>query len=98
MNPLQLLMKIPGLGGLVDKAPQALADFLDKLLEENKPAMSEKYGEVQIFYVMFPDPKTNEYMISIVTADKDDKILRSLKSIKLSDALSIIFNTQENAD
>ena len=36
MNILDIMTKIPGLGGLVDKAPQALAEFLDKLLEENK--------------------------------------------------------------
>ena len=88
MNILDIMTKIPGLGGLVDKAPQALSGFLDKLLEENKP----------LLYIMFPQPEINEYIISIVTADKDDKILRSLKSIKLSDALSIIFNPQDNAD
>ena len=32
MNILDIMTKIPGLGGLVDKAPQALSGFLDKLL------------------------------------------------------------------
>lgn len=98
MNILDIMTKIPGLGGLVDKAPQALSEFLDKLLEENKPLLDDQAGEAQMFYIMFPQPEINEYIISIVTADKDDKILRSLKSIKLSDALSIIFNPQDNAD
>ena len=98
MNAIDLLTKIPGLGGLLDKAPQALSEFLDKLLEENRPLLDEQAGEVQIFYIMFPQGTNNEYMISIVTADKDDKIMRSLKSIRLRDALSIIFNPQGNAE
>lgn len=97
MDILNLITRIPGLGGLTEKAPQVLSDFLDKLLKENEPLIDQSKGEVQIFYIMFPKPDTNEYIISIVTADGEDKILRSLKSIRLNDALSIIFNQQDNA-
>ena len=93
-SPLDIIMKLPGLGGLAEKAPQALAGFLDKLLEENKPLLSPKNGEVQIFFILFPN-NTGEYVISIVAADKDDKILRSLKSIPLKEALHIIFTTEQ---
>lgn len=94
LSPLEMIMKLPGLGGLADKAPQALAGFLDKLLEENKPLLCPSKGEAQIFYILFPNDK-GEYVISIVAADKDDKILRSLKSILLKEALHIIFTTEQ---
>ena len=94
LSPLEMIMKLPGLGGLTEKAPQALAGFLDKLLEENKPLLLPNQGEAQIFYILFPNSK-GEYVISIVAADKDDKILRSLKSILLKEALHIIFTTEQ---
>lgn len=93
-----MILKLPGIGGLLDKAPQALGDFLDQLLEKNKSQLDPKKGEVQIFYILFRDPTSKEYIISIVSADKEDKILRSIKSILLKDALSIIFNSNNYAN
>ena len=63
MNILDIMTKIPGLGGLVDKAPQALSGFLNKLLEENKPLLDIQAGEAQMFYIMFPQPEINEYIM-----------------------------------
>jgi len=98
MNAIELLTKIPGFGGLIEKAPQALTGFLDKMLADNMEEMQHDQGEEQMFYVMFPDPRTKDYTISIVTATADDKILRSVKSIPLKDALSIIFNSEQHAN
>ena len=98
MNILSTILKLPGMNQMLEKAPQTLSDFLQKLLEENQHKLNPDMQEEQIFYILFPQPDTNEFIISIVTADKDDKIIRSLKSIPLKDALSIIFNSTDNAD
>ena len=99
MNMLEMLMKLPGMEGVLNKAPLALSEFLDKLLEENRPLLNKQADEQQIFYVLFKNEKAKEYVISIVAADSDDKILRSIKSIYLKDALSVIFNNNnKNAE
>ena len=86
-NPLSLLSN---LGAVKKAAPKVLSGFLDKLLEENKPLLKPDEGEKQIFYIMFP--KKDKYYISIVTANEQDTIVRSLKTIPLDEALTTIFS------
>lgn len=93
-NVLSMLKAIPGLGGLLDKAPEAIQGFLDKLIEENRKSLDPLKSETQIFYVMLPDGKKKEYIISIVAADNSNTILRVIKCIALKDALSVIFNQE----
>jgi len=95
MNPVELLMKIPGLGGMINSAPQAISGFLNELLKENRPLLDKAAGEVKMFFIMFPI-SDKEYQIAIVTSDKEDKILRTLKTMKLSEALAVIFNTDNH--
>lgn len=87
INPLSILSNF---GAVKDAAPKVLSGFLDKLLEDNRPLLKPDAGEKQIFYIMFP--KKDKYYISIVAANEQDTIVRSLKTIPLEDALSTIFS------
>lgn len=76
-----------------DKAPRLLAEFLDTLLDDCRPMLVPENGEVQIIYIMHPasgDGETTEYIISIVALSGEDKILRVLRTITLSDLLQTL--------
>jgi len=83
---------ISNFGAIKEKAPEMLAEFLDQLLEEHRPLLKPEAGEVQIFYLLTPRPKATkaDYYIAIVALSEDDRILRIIKSIPLSDAIQSI--------
>lgn len=85
---------ISNFGAIKDKAPEMLAEFLDHLLEEHRPLLKPEDGEKQIFYLLTPRPKTvkPDYNIAIVALSEDDRILRIIKSMPLSDAIQTILN------
>lgn len=89
---MSILSMISQFGAIKEKAPEMLAEFLDHLLEENKPQLRADQGEVQMFYLLTPiknRPKA-DYNISIVALSEDDRILRIIKRMPLSDAVESI--------
>lgn len=90
---------IANFGSIKQKAPEMLSGFLDELLEQNRSALDPEKGECQICYLMTPARKVDkpEYNIAIVALSHDDRILRIIKSIPLSDAVSTILKNMPNA-
>lgn len=86
-------------GAIKQKAPEMLAGFLDSLLDENRPLLKPEDGEIQICYLMTQNPQRNksEYTIAIVALSGDNRVLRVLKAIPLSDAIQTILNNMPNA-
>lgn len=76
-----------------------IAGFLDTLLEENRPLLKPEAGEVQICFLMMQNQRLNssEYTIAIVALSEDDRVLRILKAIPLSDAIDVILKNTPNA-
>lgn len=94
-----LLSILSNFGAIKKKAPEMLAGFLDTLLEENRPLLNPEAGEVQICFLMMQNRRGNisEYTIAIVALSEDDRILRVLKAIPLSDAIEVILKNTPNA-
>lgn len=94
-----LLSMLADFGSIKSKAPGMLAGFLDTLLDQNRPLLKPEDGEVQICYLMSQEEKGNpsQYIIAIVALSADDRVLRVLKAIPLSDAISTILNNMPNA-
>ena len=90
---------ISNFGAIKKKAPEMLSGFLDELLEQNRPSLIQEKGECQICYLMTPARNAGkpEYNIAIVALSSDDRILRIIKSIPLSDAVSTILKNMPNA-
>lgn len=95
---MNLMSILANFGSIKEKAPQMMSEFLDSLLEENRPHLRPSEGEVQICYLMTQNKRSNkpEYTIAIVALSEDNKILRVIKAIPLSDAISTILNTSPN--
>ena len=91
-----LFSMLADFGSIKSKAPEMLAGFLDSLLDQNRPLLKPEDGEIQICYLM-NQSSPGQYIIAIVALSKDDRILRILKAIPLSDALSTILNNLPNA-
>lgn len=89
---MSLLSMISNFGAIKEKAPEMLAEFLDHLLEEHRPLLDIENGEKQIYYLLTPRKKTTkpDYNISIVALSEDDRIVRIIKSMPLSDAIQSI--------
>ncbi len=89
---MNLLSMLSNFGAIKEKAPQMLAEFLDHLLEENKPLLRADQGEVQIFYLLTPIKNATkpDYNISIVALSEDNRILRIIKRMPLSEAVESI--------
>ena len=96
---MNLLSLLSNFGAIKEKAPQMLAEFLDTLLDENRPLLKKEDGEVQICYLLTPKRNTTkaDYNIAIVALSEDDRVLRIIKSIPLSDAIQTILNKMPNA-
>lgn len=94
---MNLFEMLGNFGGIKKKAPEILSGFLDSLLEENRPKLDPSKGEVDVIYTMFPtgEGEKRVYHISIATLDKDDTIVRLLKTMTLEDVLTTIFNQSE---
>ena len=83
-----------------------IGGFLDELLDKYRPELKPDAGELQICFVMVKIrgmnedgvlvEKENEYNIAIVALSGDDRILRVLATIPLSDALSTILKNLPN--
>ena len=69
-----------------------MSEFLDSLIDENRDKLNPDNGEVQIVYLMTQAKRSAkpEYNIAIVALSEDNHILRVIKAIPLSDAISII--------
>lgn len=82
-----------------NQAPKILAEFLDDLLEQNRPLLNPEDGEIQICYLMtqVKDRTNHEYNISIAALSGDNRILRILNSIPLSEAIQTIIKNIPNA-
>lgn len=86
-------------GAIKDKAPEMLGGFLDELLDQNRSQLRPEDGEIQICYIMTQvrNSTKHEYNIAIVALSGDDRILRIIKTIPLSDAISTILKNTSNA-
>ena len=64
---------------------------------EQEPKLDPSKGEMDVIYTMFPtgEGEKRVYHISIATLDKDDTIVRLLKTMTLEDVLTTIFNQSE---
>lgn len=95
---LNLFSLISQSGKIKEKAPALVSEFLDRLLEENRPLLKPEDGEIQICYLMTQkrDDKS-EYIVSIVALSGDNRVLRAIKSIPLSNALSSLLANLPNA-
>lgn len=69
-----------------------MSEFLDSLIDENRDNLRDENGEVQICYLMTQTKHSvkPEYNIAIVALSEDNRILRVIKAIPLSDAISTI--------
>lgn len=94
-----LLSLLSNFGAIKDKAPEMLSGFLDELLEQNRPSLDLTKGECQICYLMTPVRNADkpEYNIAIVALSHDDRILRIIKSMPLSDVISTLLKKMPNA-
>lgn len=93
-----LLSMVAQAGSIKQKAPALLSEFLDKLIEENRPLLNPEDGELQICYLMTQKGgDKSEYIIAIVALSGDNRVLRVLKSIPLSEALSSLLKNLPNA-
>ena len=90
---------ISNFGAIKDKAPEMLSGFLDELLNQNRNSLNPESGECQICYLLTPVRNSHkpEYNIAIVALSADDRILRIIKSIPLSEAISTILKNLPNA-
>lgn len=89
---MSLLSMLSNFGAIKDKAAPMLSEFLDHLLEKNKNSLNAEKGETQIIYMLTPiknSPKP-DYHISIVALSSDNRILRIIQRMPLSDAVDSI--------
>ena len=96
---MNILAMLSNFGAIKDKAPEMLGGFLDDLLEQNRSQLNPENGELQICYIMTQVEKStkHEYIIAIVALSGDDRILRIIKKIPLSDAISTILKNTPDA-
>lgn len=94
-----LLSLLSNFGAIKDKAPEMLSGFLNELLEQNRSSLDLTKGECQICYLMTPVRNADkpEYNIAIVALSHDDRILRIIKSMPLSDVISTLLKNMPDA-
>lgn len=83
------------------KAPDMIGDFLDNVLKEDKKGLRPENGEAQIIFIAHPTNregggKSHEYKISVAALSEDDKILRILRTLTLTEALETILKNIDN--
>ena len=97
---LPFLNMLTQFGGIKDKAPQLLGEFLISLIEKHKGELNAEAGEAELIYIMHPAPKSedkNRFIISIVAIDGENRIKRVIESITLKDAVQAILNNLPDA-